>query len=1088
MSRSDRRSVFIDYASSSFYPTQQVDSATLSRARSVTRDASLARIHRLDNVDCAYYHNRIKSIEKDINESTHQLDNVNRSYHNMHADFLGRQIQNDYYIHAIEEHVDDQGVQLNRILKLLEQEEFALRKRLNLYRSKSRRRIRPVTTYQPYRAPADPYNFEPSDLYERLSRVSHLEVPRVSHAPTVEMSQINDQLENIKQKNRRYKPSYTQKCYEGDENGDGYSAEAEDGESASERRARERREREERMAEERRLREEQMDKEYREREEAREKSRKEREERAEKDRLEREEREMKDLFASRNIDVSPLKDAKVIFVIGGPGSGKGTQCAKMVDRYGYTHISSGDLLRKEVDSGSRRGRKLAEIMKKGDLVPDNVVLDMIKEAMLANKDSKGFLIDGYPRKVEQGVEFEKEIVPCSKVLLINASDDSMKERLLSRGKNSGRADDTEEALKNRLETYHSISEPVIKHYDEQGKLERINSEGTPEAAFAEIKKILDDEEGVFDFDDDKVIDTTPLKNTKVLFVVGGPGSGKGTQCAKMVERYGYTHISSGDLLRAEVASGSERGQKLNKIMKKGGLVPNKVVLDMIKEAMLAKVNTSDGFLIDGYPRKVEQGVEFEKEIVPCSMCLYFDCSDKTMKDRLMSRGKDSGRADDNEDTINQRIKLFHKETKPVISHYDRQGKLKTINSEKDSSEVFDKVKKLLDKEEGFDFESTKKIDVSPLKDTQVFFVIGGPGSGKGTQCEKIVNKYGYTHISSGDLLRAEVASGSDRGKKLEKLMKRGLLVPNNVVLDMVKEKMLEDVQNGAKGFLIDGYPRQIDQGKEFEDEIVPVGLVLNIVASDKTMTDRLLNRGKSSGRSDDNAEAVKQRIKVFHESSEPVIDYYQKAGKLKNVNSENTPEQAFAECKKHIDKYNRDTRIASWKDHIGKLDDTVDEIVHCVMNNASKGKEVKHNVSTTIKSAIQELIATEMEPLEGAGFDFLEYDHLEIYQGPSKLIKMNNTKNDTEANLHGEIIIRVKAGHRVEVKADDNHDTIISNIDEGELIIRNVDTNLVLNLAKSGLNNNHIDLSIVGQAYIRDLSGNIKAEQFQGIVIIKNDL
>lgn len=82
----------------------------------------------------------------------------------------------------------------------------------------------------------------------------------------------------------------------------------------------------------------------------------------------------------------------------------------------------------------------------------------------------------------------------------------------------------------------------------------------------------------------------------------------------MVDRYGYTHISSGDLLRAEVASGSDRGKKLNTIMKKGGLVPNKVVLDMIKEAMLAKIETSNGFLIDGYPRKVEQGVDFEKEV------------------------------------------------------------------------------------------------------------------------------------------------------------------------------------------------------------------------------------------------------------------------------------------------------------------------------------------------------------------------------------------------------------------------------------------------------------------------------------------
>jgi len=97
-------------------------------------------------------------------------------------------------------------------------------------------------------------------------------------------------------------------------------------------------------------------------------------------------------------------------------------------------------------------------------------------------------------------------------------------------------------------------------------------------------------------------------------------------------------------------------------------------------------------------------------------------------------------------------------------------------------------------------------------------------------------------------------------------------------------------------------------------------------------------------------------------------------------------------------------------------------------------------------------------------------------------------KNSSEANLHGEIILRVTKGHRVEVVADSNNDTIISNIDKGEIIIRNVDTKLVLNLSKTGKTNDHIDLSIVGQAYIRDLSGNIKAEQFQGIVVVKNDL
>merc|ERR1711988_1928682 len=103
----------------------------------------------------------------------------------------------------------------------------------------------------------------------------------------------------------------------------------------------------------------------------------------------------------------------------------------------------------------------------------------------------------------------------------------------------------------------------------------------------------------------KNIDKTPLKEAKlpVIWVLGGPGCGKGTQCDKIVAKYGYTHLSSGDLLRAEVQGGSERGKQLTAIMEKGDLVPMFVVLDLLAEAMLAKLGGSKGFLIDGYPRR-----------------------------------------------------------------------------------------------------------------------------------------------------------------------------------------------------------------------------------------------------------------------------------------------------------------------------------------------------------------------------------------------------------------------------------------------------------------------------------------------------
>uniref|UniRef100_A0A087XZU7 Adenylate kinase isoenzyme 1 n=1 Tax=Poecilia formosa TaxID=48698 RepID=A0A087XZU7_POEFO len=182
----------------------------------------------------------------------------------------------------------------------------------------------------------------------------------------------------------------------------------------------------------------------------------------------------------------------------------------------------------------------------------------------------------------------------------------------------------------------------------------------------------------------------------VLMSLGGPGSGKGTQCEKIVAKYGYTHLSSGDLLRAEVASGSERGKQLQAIMQKGELVPLDTVLDMIKDAMIAKADVSKGFLIDGYPREVKQGEEFEKKIGKPCLLLYVDAKAETMVKRLLKRGETSGRSDDNEETIKKRLDLYYKATEPVIAFYEGRGIVKKVDSELAVDDVFAQVSKAID--------------------------------------------------------------------------------------------------------------------------------------------------------------------------------------------------------------------------------------------------------------------------------------------------------------------------------------------------------------------------------------------------------
>jgi len=176
----------------------------------------------------------------------------------------------------------------------------------------------------------------------------------------------------------------------------------------------------------------------------------------------------------------------------------------------------------------------------------------------------------------------------------------------------------------------------------------------------------------------------------IVWVLGGPGSGKGTQCEKIVEEYGFTHLSSGALLRAEVASGSDRGQELAPIIANGQLVPLATVLELVKETMLKSLPYSKGFLIDGYPRDVAQGEEFEKTISPCKQIIYFELSDETMTSRLLKRG----RTDDNAQTISKRLNSFHKKSKPVITAYE--SKCSKINAERTVEEVFVDVRAVLD--------------------------------------------------------------------------------------------------------------------------------------------------------------------------------------------------------------------------------------------------------------------------------------------------------------------------------------------------------------------------------------------------------
>ncbi|XP_073941335.1 adenylate kinase 1 isoform X2 [Choristoneura fumiferana] len=188
----------------------------------------------------------------------------------------------------------------------------------------------------------------------------------------------------------------------------------------------------------------------------------------------------------------------------------------------------------------------------------------------------------------------------------------------------------------------------------------------------------------------------PIDSTKtpIVWILGGPGSGKGTQCDKIIAKYGFIHLSTGDLLREEVRSGSERAKCLTAIMERGELVPNDLVLDLLKEAMLQHAEKARGFLIDGYPREKSQGIAFEQTIAPATVIIYFEAKSETLTKRLLGRAVSSGRADDNEETIKLRLKTFLDNNDQVLAQYP--DKLRRINAEQSVDAIFGEVQKILD--------------------------------------------------------------------------------------------------------------------------------------------------------------------------------------------------------------------------------------------------------------------------------------------------------------------------------------------------------------------------------------------------------
>ena len=184
---------------------------------------------------------------------------------------------------------------------------------------------------------------------------------------------------------------------------------------------------------------------------------------------------------------------------------------------------------------------------------------------------------------------------------------------------------------------------------------------------------------------------------------------------------------------------------------------------------------------------------------------------------------------------------------------------------------------------------------------------GAPGSGKGTQSAFIAQKYGVQHLSTGDVLRAEIAKGSELGKQIDALISKGNLVPDDMMYGVI-ENYIASLPADSKGTIFDGYPRTVAQAEALTGLLKKYNMeaiMIDLMVDEQLLIQRLIERGKVSGRADDNLNTIRHRIAVYHNQTEPIAHYYLHHGNYFAVNGNHTKADVFQQIMRIIDNYGR---------------------------------------------------------------------------------------------------------------------------------------------------------------------------------------
>src|SRR6056297_1063002 len=374
-----------------------------------------------------------------------------------------------------------------------------------------------------------------------------------------------------------------------------------------------------------------------------------------------------------------------IALFGPPGAGKGTQSKMLIEKYNLAYISTGDMLREEISKGTALGQKAKAVIDRGELVSDDIIVQIIEKKIKANPEVNGFLFDGFPRTVIQAYILEglllKLNTSLSCMISLEVPEEELMKRMMERAKKENRTDDTQEVIKNRLKEYHNKTVPVAEFYEEKGIYVPIDGVGTVDEIFKRITN---------------TIEQTLTSQWLNVVLFGPPGSGKDTQGRMLAEKHNLIYISAGSQLREEINKGTEMGKAAQLYMERGDIVPDEYAIKLI-EKQIKTHPEARGFFFKGFPKTVVQAYILDGLLrkLDTSVSCVFNLHVPTIESikRLTERSKTSGKRpyDSNIDTIIRRMEQFNEKTAPVLDFYRKQKPIYDIDGIGNKDEVFQRL-------------------------------------------------------------------------------------------------------------------------------------------------------------------------------------------------------------------------------------------------------------------------------------------------------------------------------------------------------------------------------------------------------------